>query len=422
MRILIINSRYFLSAGPEKYMFGLIEVLERHGHEVIPFSVRNSHNVRTKYEKYFAEPIGGGDKVFYSEYKKGPRTIMQMLGREFYSIHVKRKLDSLIKETKPDIAYVLHHYNKLSPSVIDACRNNGIPVVMRLSDFFLVCPESHFYRDGGVCEECAKHSLFRAVRHRCVKGSLVLSTIKALALKFHRIIGIYGKVDYVVIQSRFTIGKMKKGVSPGKIIYNPTFVMKTEEYNDRLGDYLLHVGRIEEQKGIIHAIKAVQGTSYTLKIVGSSSNNYDDDLKRYVKDRNIDNVEFLGPKYGEELAALYKGCRAVVIPAIWYENMPNVALEAMMYSRPIIASALGSLGEMVRDGYNGLLFRAGDPVQLREKIEMVYGDEELCRRLGKNSYDETEGKYSPEKHYEVLIGGFSRALSGNRKRMEHKGY
>ncbi len=418
MRILIINSRYFLSAGPEKYMFGLKEMLEKNGHEVIPFSVRNSRNEKSRFEEYFAEPIGGGDKVFYSEYRKDPKTMMQMLGREFYSFHVRKRLDSLIKETRPDIAYILHHYNKLSPSVIDACKNNSLPVVMRLSDFFLLCPESHFYRDRGVCEECVDHSLFRAVRHRCVKGSIILSGIKAMALKFHRLLGVYSRLDFVVIQSRFTISRMKKAISPEKISFNPTFIARTEGFNGSIGDYLLHVGRIEEQKGIIHAIKAVENTGYALKIVGSSSTGHEAELRKYVKDKRIDNVKFLGPKYGEELDSLYRGSRAVIIPAIWYENMPNVALEAMMHSRPILASGLGSLKELVRDGENGLLFEPGNAHQIREKIEMIFDDDALCSRLGKNSYADAVEKYSPKKHYEVLLDVFSRAVSKKDKKLK----
>ena len=212
-------------------MFGLKYILEKNGHEVIPFSTKNTKNMKTRYEKYFVEPIGGKNKVYYSEYKKNPKTIYQMLDRQFYSFHVKKQLDRLIKETKPDVAYILHHYNKLSPSIIDACKKNKIPVVMRLSDFFLVCPEGHLYRDCNVCEECIDKSLFSAVKHKCVKNSFIASLIKSSAMRFHRLIKIYRKIDYVVSPSKFTMRKVSSALDKKKLVHIPTFVKKTEKYN-----------------------------------------------------------------------------------------------------------------------------------------------------------------------------------------------
>ena len=54
MKILLVNYRYFISGGPEKYMFNIKRVLEEKGHEVIPFSVHSNRNVETEYSRYFA--------------------------------------------------------------------------------------------------------------------------------------------------------------------------------------------------------------------------------------------------------------------------------------------------------------------------------------------------------------------------------
>jgi glycosyltransferase involved in cell wall biosynthesis len=408
MKILIINSRFFLSAGPEKYMFGLIEILEKHGHEVIVFSTKNSKNQNSKYEKYFVDPIGGKDKVFYSEYKKDIKTIYQITERQYYSFHVKKKLKKLIKDTKPDLAYVLHHVNKLSPSVINACKELNLPVVMRLSDFSLVCPEGHLYQNNKICEKCIENSLFEAVRNKCVKNSLVGSIMKASALYLQRLLKIYKKVDYVVIQSKFTMNKVKHIFNGIKLAHILTFIKNEEVYNKKLGKYLLIVGRVEEHKGIIDAIKALKDSKYILKIVGRSSTSYDLTLKNFVKTNNIKNVEFLGAKYGENLKNLYQNARVVIIPTLWYENMPNVALEAMAYSRPIIASNLGSMKDIIKEGYNGLLFTSGDIKDFKKKIEKFMTDNKLCKKIGKNNYNDSIKKYNPDKHYDKLIRIFNK--------------
>ena len=419
MKILIINSRYFLSAGPEKYMFGLKKILESNGHKVIPFSTKNSKNLKTKYEKYFVAPIGGEDKIYYEEYKKDFKTILQMIGRQFYSFDVKRKLDALIKETKPDIAYILHHYNKLSPSIIDICKNNKIPVVMRLSDFFLLCPMGLLTRDSKICEECINKSLFCGIKHKCVKNSIIASFIKVGAMKFHRLINIYNKVDFIVSPSLFTLKKVKPFLNKNKFIYLPTFIINQKNYNYSSGNYALIVGRVEEEKGILFAIKAFEKTNCKLKIVGKSHSGYDKILKRYVKEHKLSNIEFLGAKYDKELDELYAKSRFLIIPTVCYENMPNVALEAMLYSKPILTMDLGSMKEIVEDDYNGYLIEPNNIAILRQKVVILFKNNKLCERLGKNSYNDTIIKYNPEIHYQNLINVFNQAIKEEKAKWKH---
>jgi glycosyltransferase involved in cell wall biosynthesis len=416
MRILLINYRYFLSGGPEKYMFSVKELLEKHRHEVIPFSVKSKKNVPTKYEKYFADPISGDDKTYFEEYKKNAKTILQIMERQFYSRHVKKKLEKLIKDTNPDVCYLMHHYNKLSPSVIDACKKYKLPVVMRLSDFFLVCPNALLTRDSHACEECIHKSLCSAVKHKCIKNSYFGSLIKVSAMYFHRLIKIYNKVNYVIAPSSFTINKIKLKFPKMPLIQIHTFVNITQKYDSKLGTYGLLVARIEEEKGILTAIKAFEGTKYKLKIAGQSSTNYGEIIKNYLKDNKIKNVELLGPKYSKELLELYKNSRFVIVPAECYENMPNVALEAMSYSKPVIASDLGSLKEIVTDNYNGLLFESKNFLELRRKVEKLFKYDALVQKLGKNSYKEAITKYNPEKHYNKLIETFNKSITEEKRK------
>ena len=90
MKVLIINSRYFVSAGPEKYMFNLKEILEKNNHEVVAFSTKNSQNDKSEYSEFFVDPIGGDDKVYFNDYKKDFKTLFQIVGRQFYSFKINR--------------------------------------------------------------------------------------------------------------------------------------------------------------------------------------------------------------------------------------------------------------------------------------------------------------------------------------------
>lgn len=68
MKIVLVNYRYFISGGPERYFFNIKEMLERNGHKVIPFSVKSSRNLPSDYERYFLDVVD--DEVYFAQSKK----------------------------------------------------------------------------------------------------------------------------------------------------------------------------------------------------------------------------------------------------------------------------------------------------------------------------------------------------------------
>lgn len=195
MRILLVNYRYFISGGPEKYMFNIKKMLEDNGHEVIPFSIHSNKNVETEYSKYFVEPIGSRDATYFEECKKTPKVIWQMLTRSIYSTEVEKAIKKEIKDVKPDLVYIIHFVNKLSPSVICGAKKMGVPVVLRLSDYFLLCPRFDFMYNKKPCEECLTKGYRTCIKKRCVKGSLFASVVRVFSMKVHKAMNVYKGVD-----------------------------------------------------------------------------------------------------------------------------------------------------------------------------------------------------------------------------------
>ena len=95
-----------------------------------------------------------------------------------------------------------------------------------------------------------------------------------------------------------------------------------------------------------------------LSIVGAGPE--EEALKNFVKAKNLTNISFLGPKYGDDLQSLIRDAEAIVMPSVWYENMPYTILEALASGKVIVASHLGGIPERIQDGINGFLFEAGD--------------------------------------------------------------
>ncbi|MDP4142963.1 MAG: glycosyltransferase family 4 protein [Bacillota bacterium] len=408
MRILIANYRYFISGGPEIYMFNIKKLFENKGHQVVPFSVKYRMNVKTEYDKYFIEPIGGEDKVYFSEYKMSPKLIIQLIGRSFYSFEAKQAFYTEIINEKIDAVYILHHVNKISPSIINAAKKANKKVIVRLSDFFLLCPRFDFLRNGDICEACLKGSLFNAIRNKCVQNSFAATTIRTFSMYFHRLIKIYDKVDYFVTPSNILREKLiEYGFDREKIAHIPTFIDSsniTPSYQSK--DYILYFGRISKEKGVeylIRAFKDIKDKDLKLYIVGHSNDGEIDKLKELVEKEKIKNVIFTGKKNGEELANLIKDARFVVLPSIWYDNMPNVLLESFCYGKPVIASNIGCFPEVIDNGKNGLLFEMKNIEDLRDKIDFLNSRPDIIEEYGKNARKKVENRYNSENHYNQLI-------------------
>lgn len=408
MKILLVNYRYFISGGPEKYMFNIKGLLEKKGHEVIPFSIHSNKNVETEYSKYFVEPIGGRDVTYYDECNKTPKVILQMLSRSIYSFGVKKAIQKEIKEIKPDVVYIIHFVNKLSPSVIRGAKQMGVPVVLRLSDYFLLCPRFDFLCKKQLCEECLSKGYRTCIKKRCVKDSIFASFVRVLSMKIHKLMKIYDDIDAFITPSNFLKNKLiSNGFSEEKISCIPTFTTsKTEVGNQQVGTYALYFGRITEEKGVDTIVRAYEKLSdYQVKIMGDDNTDEAIRLKAYIMERKITNVEFLGFKCGKELEEVIKAARFVIIPSIWYDNLPNTALESFQYFKPVLASNIGSLPELVVDGYNGYLFRPGNAEDLIDKIKL-FNNEDVVIQMGTNSRTRLEEAFNKEAHYHALMQVF----------------
>lgn len=417
MRILLVNYRYFISGGPEKYMFNIKKVLEDNGHEVIPFSIHSNKNVDTEYSKYFVEPIGSRDATYFDECKKTPKVIWQMLTRSVYSTEVEKAIKKEIKDVKPDLVYIIHFVNKLSPSVICGAKKMSVPVVLRLSDYFLLCPRFDFMHDKKPCEECLTKGYMTCVKKRCVKGSLFASIVRVFSMKVHKAMNVYKNVDAFITPSEFLKNKLiENGFDEKKITCIPTFtVSKSKVGETQIGNYGLYFGRVTEEKGVETVVKAYEiMPDRFVKIMGDDTTDEAKRLKEYIKEKRIENIEFVGFRAGEELEEIIKGARFTLIPSIWYDNLPNTALESFLYSKPVIASNIGSLPELVLDGVNGYLFKPADVQELCKKIALL-DDDIVVEKMGVASRKRLENLFAPQIHYDALMNVFSLVRKLNKK-------
>ena len=328
-----------------------------------------------------------------------------MLTRSIYSTEVEKAIKKEIKDVKPDLVYIIHFVNKLSPSVICGAKKMGVPVVLRLSDYFLLCPRFDFMYNKKPCEECLTKGYRTCIKKRCVKGSLFASVVRVFSMKVHKAMNVYKGVDAFITPSEFLKKKLiENGFDENKITCIPTFTAsKSEVGKPQVGTYGLYFGRVTEEKGVDTVVKAYEMMpDRHVKIMGDDTTDEAKRLKAYIKEKKIKNVEFLGFKAGEELEEIIKGARFTLIPSIWYDNLPNTALESFQYSKPVIASNIGSLPELVLDGVNGYLFKPADAQELCEKVALL-DDDAVVKKMGAASRDRLEDRFAPQTHYNTLM-------------------
>ena len=417
MKIIIVNYRYFISGGPERYLFNIKNTLEKNGHEVIPFSIKNKRNTPSQYENYFLNPVGQDNEVYFKDYKKyNLKTVIKSFSRMFYSFEAKKKLDRLIKSVTPDLIYVLHYQNKISPSIFDAAEKNSIPVIHRISDFGQICANALFYRpiQKDICERCLTGSKLNAIRNKCVHDSYLYSLIKATSLKLQEAINTTRKVQAFVVPSRFTIEKLQAyGFPKQRLIHIPSFFNFTSIFKDLKITYepfALYIGRIEPEKGLLTLVKSFENTQFKLKIIGFSNSNFDEELKNYLKDKNH-YIEFLGRKTFDEIQIYLGKCSFTVVPSECYDNFPNTLLESFAYKKCAIATDTGSLREIVINNKTGLLFRIKDIEDLKNKISFLFYNDSTCKTFGQNAFNLLNKEYSEDQHYIKLITLFNDVIS-----------
>ena len=142
---------------------------------------------------------------------------------------------------------------------------------------------------------------------------------------------------------------------------------------------ILSVGRLIPGKGMDLVLEAVTGMKDALIVAGTGPER--ERLEALARRRGVE-VRFPGFVDRASLAKLYAEARCVVLAARRGEGLPNVLLEAMAWGRPVVATPVAGVRELVRDGENGLLVPVDDAEALRAALNRLAHEPDLADRLG----------------------------------------
>lgn len=390
MKILICHNYYQNRGGEGQAVFKEKELLESKKHRVILFSKDNQ-----EIDNY----------TFIQETRLFCETV--------FSRSVYKKVIEIVKEEKPDIAHVHNVFPLISPSVYYALKKMNVPVVQTVHNYRFLCPNALFLNNKGeICERCKEGNFFNAVVGKCYRDNYLQTSGMAFVLCLHRKLKTFtNKIDIFISPSNFLKKKLIEGrIREEKVVVKPHFIKCGEiKPSYEFDNYAVYMGRLSREKGLFTLLRAWEGiTGFTLKIMGDGA--IRNELENFVIQKKIKNVEFLGFIGGPKRFGILKKAMFMIFPSEWYENFPYTIIESFACGTPVIASKIGAITELIKEGQNGSLFESGNSDDLAEKISYLHENSGKALRMGRYARKCVEEKYSAEKNYSKLMAIYKKVI------------
>ena len=390
MRVLFIHNKYQYKGGEDTVFEAEVAMLKKYGNDVSTLLFNN------------VSITGALNKIKYGI-------------NSFYSSVSAKSLERMILDFSPDIIHVHNFFPIASPSIFFVANKYNIPIVITLHNYRLLCPNAMFFLEGNVCERCI-NKLFpvKGVINGCYRNSKLETFSLASMILLHRMIGTWhNRIDRFIVLTNFAKNKFIKSsmsLPENKIRVKPNFVVDNGLNYDK-DDYFLFVGRLSEEKGIDILLDAFEGTKYNLQIIGTGPKEKD----VQVSSLRNKNTIYLGYQTIDVIKEKLKKAKALIFTSILYEGMPMTILEAFSTGTPVIGGNIGGPAEMVKDNYNGLLYEAGNVIDLKNKVDWLYKHPKEAMEMSKNARKEFESFYTEENNYKQLMQIYSDAINEKEK-------
>jgi glycosyltransferase involved in cell wall biosynthesis len=332
----------------------------------------------------------------------------------------RREMVRMLCSERPDIVHVQNLYPLISSSVLSACRERGVPVVMRCPNYRLFCPTGLHLRDGAVCELCLGLGReWNCLRHNC-EGSLPKTLGYAARNAFNRISGaIIDNVDRFLVLSMFQKARFEAAGIPSArltVLPNVAPVDAIVATAVPAAGEVIYAGRFSKEKGFDDFLEAARRLPHVPFAAAGDTFHAGRSISRAPP-----NVRFTGFLRGPRLERLFAESSVVVCPSRCFEGFPNLIAQAMAHGRPVVGARIGVIPEIVEDGVTGVLCPPGDAEQLAAAIDRLWRDPALGAALGERGRISAEQRFAPHVVNETLIKVYQDLIEGQESAREMPG-
>ncbi len=392
MRILLVSHGFPPDSvgGVEQHVDGLATALVAAGHDV------------HVYAKTGTGASQGDRTVVREAAPRVTRVTYRYEGldglRSLYAVPtLDAAFEAFLGEHEFDVAHV-HHLTGMSTGLLDVLRAHGIPSVLTLHDYWLMCPRGQMWRDSGeVCEsveprrcaDCLRPTFGGWVPHD--EGPGRVAELHDLARE------VLAAATRLVVPSARAIPPFATlGADPDSIrvvengVDTRALTRVTPVDPERPGPLRIgFLGTLIPSKGLdvlVRALMQLPRDAVELRVHGNAVPYHGDEshLTRVFSqlDPTKPRVTYSGPYQTSDLPRIFEGIDVLVAPARWSEAFGLTIREALAAGRPVISSRIGGLQDAFRDGEDGVYVTPGDADELAQVLGRLTADRaELARMV-----------------------------------------
>ncbi|MCR8691673.1 glycosyltransferase family 4 protein [Rhodococcus pyridinivorans] len=286
-----------------------------------------------------------------------------------------------LRTFSPDI---IHIHNLFPNWGSDWMKEWSDRIVTTLHNYRPICAKGTLWREGHDCYECIDQSAYRAISHKCYRDSAIATLPLAYASRER------GHHSPILLNSRQLIVLNDDAYRtynsiglPLKLSVVPNFANEAHVESKEIEDYWLYVGRLSAEKGILRLIQNWP-INENLHIVGAgpSSNAVTDSISPFPQ-----TFTYLGQLPSDDVRSRIKHAKGLIIPSLWREGIPTVALEALQLGTPILVSDLCSSATSLTEGGGGSTFDPYDSRTLKNALHKVKANRAEMSSMAKHVYD-----------------------------------
>ena len=364
--------------------------------------------------------IPGYSTIPLKFFKRFPTGILRLDFRVIYNA-IAKDIEKALRDIKPDIVHIQDF--ELMVSAIKVTSRLKIPTIVTARDHRFVCSMPCCEAKGKLTFRCSRFQQLRCLMKLSkqnlgsgLPGFFIFPLMMNKTKAFRKYLR---KADFVISISDFLKGNLIKiGVDRSRIqtIYNPAPDWTRRVPRKRKNDgkiYIFAPGRLEDYKGfhiLIKALAKVTDKNKDIKLVITGTGTYEHELKRLTTRLNLDNhVEFTGKLPYERLKELYFSSDIVVFPSIWPESFGRVSIEAMAAGKPVIASRVGGIPEVIKNN-TGILVKPNNAEELAKAITRLIRSPEERELLGRKGLRYVK-KFNKEDYCKKVVGIYDDLLT-----------
>lgn len=381
MKILQISDTILNVWWAEKVIYDLKNLLEKKNHSVF---------------------------IWWTKEEKIHQSIFSIFNIKYYFI-----LKNYLKNNTFHVIHI-HKFNSiLSPSIFLAIYKNS-KVILHIHDFSFYCPKLWVTKDWKEC----KWWIFHFNCNRPIERNFILNFIFDFIKWLKFIINRYfikKYVDVFICPSKKLQEYMIKSLKlpKEKVIYLPNFIdiekkhqLNFENINDKK---FLYVWRVSKEKWIEVAIKAFDilvNKEWIKDIYFEVIWDWPEKQSLEYLTKSLwleNNIKFLWKIDNSDLQKYYESSISLIMPSVWLENNPLVAIEWMKYWKTIIASNIWWFSDLVENWKNGYLFKIWNYKELAEKIKNLYKNKKISIKMWRYWFEKLEKDFNSKNYFNILL-------------------